>query len=267
MSTGRPCAHRRSLTSAASLDLPTPIQLIVLDIDGVLTEGEGQPLDLELLATLRSMNQAARTDPSRPAVTLCSGRPAPYVEVMLQAIDAHLPGVFENGAGLYTAHPYQFLPNPTLIGSNQISKMREALEIGMVRDGRAFFQPGKIYTLTVFPHDPIQVDRLRGWAEAALGSLAEQVDLVYSTSCLNILPRGIDKGVGVAWLAEQTGIPLERTLGVGDSDVDLPFLQRVGHSAAPSNANQAVRAIADYVSPLPTGKGVRDILAHHGWNP
>jgi hypothetical protein len=242
-----------------------PFQLIVLDIDGVLTAGEGQPLDLELLGALAAMNHAARRDGSRPAVTLCSGRPAPYVEVMLQAIDAHLPGVFENGAGLYSPRPYSFLPHPGLAGSDPIAEVRRALEDGLVRPGRAFFQPGKIYTLTLFAHDPSETRQLHTWAAEALGSQVERVDLVYSTSCLNVLPRGIDKGIGIAWMAERAAVPLEAMLGIGDSDVDLPFLKLVGRSAAPSNANPSVRQIVDYVSAHPTGEGVRDILNHFGW--
>ena len=246
---------------------PSPIQLVVLDIDGVLSEGEGRPLDLELLGLLASLNRAAREAPALPAVTLCSGRPAPYLEAMMQALDAHLPGIFENGAGLYTSRPYSFLPHPALAGSDQIPQVREALERGLVQAGRAFVQPGKLYTLTLFAENPAETRLLASWAEEALGPLAGQVDLVYSTSCLNVLPHGIDKGLGAAWLAERTGIPLEAMLGVGDSDVDLPFLKRVGHSAAPSNANASVRAIVDYTSPHPTAGGVRDILAHYGLLP
>ena len=254
-------------SSVANLKVLNPIQLIVLDIDGVLSEGEGRPLDLELLGLLASMNRSARESPAGPAVTLCSGRPAPYLEVMMQAIDAHQPGIFENGAGLYYAHPYCFLPHPALAGSDQMPQVRTALERGLIQTGRAFVQPGKIHTLTLFAEDPAETRLLAEWAEAALGPLAAQVDLVYSTSCLNVLPHGIDKGLGVAWLAERTGIPLEAMLGVGDSDVDLPFLKRVGHSAAPSNANTSVRAIVDYTAPHPTASGVRDILAHYGLLP
>jgi hydroxymethylpyrimidine pyrophosphatase-like HAD family hydrolase len=49
--------------------------------------------------------------------------------------------------------------------------------------------------------------------------------------------------------------------------VDLPFLKRVGHSAAPSNANASVAGIVDYLAPQPTASGVRDILAHYGLLP
>jgi len=93
------------------------IRLLVFDIDGVLTRGEGKALDLDLLQDLALLNRAARKDQNLPAVTLCTGRPSPNIEVMLQAIDGHLPGIYENGAGLYHPTEYKFLPHPDLSNS------------------------------------------------------------------------------------------------------------------------------------------------------
>lgn len=239
-----------------------PIKLIVLDIDGVLTQGEASALDLRLLAQLAQVNRAARENPSRPAITLCTGRPAPYVEVMLQAIDGHLAAIFENGAGLYVPDGYQFLPHPELADPSTFRTVRQRLEEELVQTGRAFFQPGKEYTLTLFAHDSAKTDQLHEWAEDALGSLSNSVALVYSTFCLNVLPRGIHKGKGIEFLADRTGYAPADMLGVGDSDVDLPFLAEVGYSAAPANANPRIKEIVEYVSPGRTADGVRDILQH-----
>lgn len=238
------------------------IQLIVFDIDGVLTEGETRALDLDLLASLARLNRRSRRDGSVPAATICSGRPAQYVELMLQAIDGRVPGVFENGAGLYVPETYRYLTNPAIMDGDLIPRARARLEETLISAGRAYFQPGKEHSLTLFASHPEELPELEHLASEALGELQETVDLVYSTSCINVLPRQVDKGIGVQFLAEYTGIGLGRMLGVGDSDVDLQFLEQVGYSAAPANANPAVKAAVDYVSPYRTGEGVRDILAH-----
>jgi len=244
------------------------ILLIVLDIDGVVTRGEAQPLDLDLLAQLSSMNQAARGDPEQPAITFCTGRPAPYLEVMLQAIDGHLPGVYENGAGIYDPADYQFIPlaglAEYLTGFDDIATR---LEETLIQDKIAYFQPGKQHSVTLFPTDPRRGSELKDLTKQALGPLSERVDLLYSTSCLNIMPRGVDKGKGLVYLADRVDIPLAKMLGVGDSDVDPPFLRLVGHSAAPSNASPEVKSMVDYVSRKETAEGVRDILAHYGVAP
>ncbi len=241
------------------------IRLIVLDIDGVVTSGEARPLDLDLFAQLGEMNQAARDDSNQPGVTFCTGRPAPYLEVMLQAIDGHLPGVYENGAGIYDPAEYQFLPLPEIEQYlNGFAEVASRIEETLVQDKIVYFQPGKHHSLTLFASDPSRTSELKDLTVQALGPLSERVDLVYSTSCLNILPRGVDKGKGLTYLADQVEIPLENMLGVGDSDVDPPFLRIVGHSAAPANANSSVKDLVDYVSTETTANGVRDILAHFG---
>ena len=243
-------------------DDTSPIRLLVLDIDGVLTAGEGQALDLDLLGQLAAMNRAARQSPARPAVTLCTGRPAPYVEVMLQAIDGHLPAIFENGAGLYVPSEYRFLPHPRLNDEAAFAPVQRRLAETLVESGRAFFQPGKQYSLSLFALNPADTEKLGGWAAAALGPWRESVTLVYSASCLNVLPRGVDKGEGLRFLADQTGYGLDEMLGVGDSEVDLPFLSLAGYSAAPANAGPRVRRTVQYLAPRPTTAGLRDILRH-----
>jgi hypothetical protein len=210
------------------------------------------------------MNKAARKDPSRPAVTLGTGRPAPYVEALLQAIDGHLPALFEHGTGLYVPDGYRFLPNPAMGDPAEFEVVRLRLKEAIVQTGRAFFQPGKEYSLSLFAHDPTETGTLYDLAVAALGPLQKTVDLLYSTSCLNVMPRGIHKGKGIEFLADQTGCALEEMLGVGDSDVDLPFLARVGHSAAPANANPEIKQLVQYVAPRSSSDGVRDILTHFG---
>ncbi|MEM7346604.1 MAG: HAD family hydrolase [Chloroflexota bacterium] len=239
-----------------------PIRLLVFDIDGVLTNGEVEALDLALLSQLAELNRLAQKDATYPAVTVCTGRPAPYAEAILQAIDGHVPGVFENGAGLYISESYQFLPHPTLGDGTTMQAIQDRLLTTIVKAGQAYFQPGKEFTLTLFAQNPAETNKLAIWVADTLGELSKTVDLVYSVSCLNIIPKGIDKGAGVAFLAAQTGYSFDEMLGVGDSDVDPPFLALVGHSAAPSNANNAIKQMVDYVAPRPSSEGVRDILSH-----
>lgn len=246
-----------------------PIKLLLFDVDGVLTEGEARKLDLDLFKMLARLNERSRQDSSFPAATLCTGRPAPYVEVLLQAIDGYLPAIFENGAGLYVPETYSFLPHPNLDGNDPaadgpIVPVRRRLADTLVRRGVAYFQPGKEHTLSLFATDPGQTKRLHEESDAALGELRQTVDYLYSPSCLNILPRGMHKGKGVEFLADYSGYALDDMLGVGDSDVDIPFLRAIGYSAAPSNANERVKEVAQYVSPYPAANGVRDILTHFG---
>ena len=241
-----------------------PLRLIVFDIDGVLTDGEAEPWDLGLMAELAALNRAARLDGRTPAVTLCSGRPEPYVDAMLQAIDGHLPAIFESGAGLYDPAGYRFLPNPSLGSGSRMRQARQRLTRALVRPGHASIQPGKEYSLSLFPTELTPLEALKPLATEALGPLVERLDLVYSASCLNVMPAGIDKAGGLYFLAQVTGIPLAAMLAVGDSAVDVPMLTIAGYSAAPANAAPAIQRLVQYVAPSPAAQGVREILAHFG---
>jgi hydroxymethylpyrimidine pyrophosphatase-like HAD family hydrolase len=48
--------------------------------------------------------------------------------------------------------------------------------------------------------------------------------------------------------------------GVGDATGDRSFMQLVGWSAAPANAQASVKQMAHYTSPYEAGRGLMDIL-------
>jgi Cof subfamily protein (haloacid dehalogenase superfamily) len=64
---------------------------------------------------------------------------------------------------------------------------------------------------------------------------------------LLVRAAGIDKGTGIAWLAEHYGITLDEIVAVGDWMNDIPMLERAGLSFAMGQAPPAVRNAADAV--------------------
>jgi len=241
--------------------------LVVIDVDGCLTPGEGQPWDFEALKYIAELNRRARVGaslndaPTLPAVTLCTGRQEPYVEVLMQAIDAHMPGIYENGGGLYLPHIYRFVENPLITPEvkKALAEVKEALQRGVVERGLGYLQPGKEVSFTLHPSGVSLRELHRAVAEV-IGAGDLPLHAEEAETCVNVLPLGVDKGTGVRWLSEETGIPLEEMGGIGDSASDLKFLRLVDLSAAPANASAEVKAEVDYVSPYQDGAGVVDIL-------
>jgi len=239
------------------------LRLVVIDVDGCLTPGEGRPWNFEALKYIAELNRRAQKDPTHLAVTLCTGRQEPYVEVLMQAIDAHLPGIYENGGGLYFPREYRFVENPLITPAMRetLVEIKALLRRLAVETGLGYFQPGKEVSLTLYPVDKGSVHELY----LAVAEVLETFDAGYvaqeSVSCVDVVPKGIDKAAGVRWLSRETGIPLGQMGGIGDSPSDLEFLSIIGHSAAPANAASKVRASVDYVSPYENGDGVLDILS------
>ncbi len=238
------------------------LRLVVIDVDGCLTPGEGRPWNFEALKYIAQLNRRARKDAAQLAVTLCTGRQEPYVEVLMQAIDAHLPGIYENGGGLYFPREYRFVENPLITAAMReaLGDIKTTLRREIVKTGLGYFQPGKEVSLTLYPLDQVSVHELYLATVRALDAFDAEYIVQASVSCVDVTPKGVDKGGGVRWLSRETGIPLDQMGGVGDSASDLTFLRIVGRSAAPANAADEVKAAVDYVSPYEDGDGVVDIL-------
>jgi len=77
---------------------------------------------------------------------------------------------------------------------------------------------------------------------------------------IEFLAPGVSKGRGVSWLARRLGVPLERTMAIGDQVNDLEMIAVVGHGVAMADAPAAVRAVARHVAPSVANEGVATIL-------
>ena len=238
------------------------LRLVVIDVDGCLTPGEGQPWNFEVLKYVAQLNRKAQEDATELTVTLCTGRQEPYVEVMMQAIDAHLPGIYENGGGLYFPREYRFVENPLITAAMReaLAGIKATLRRAIVETGLGHFQPGKEVSLSLYPLEQVTVHELYLATVEALATCQSGYIPLEAMACIDIVPRGVDKGAGVRWLSRETGIPLDQMGGIGDSASDLAFLSIIGRSAAPANAADEVKAAVDYVSPYEDGDGVVDIL-------
>lgn len=238
------------------------VRLAVVDIDGCLTPGVARDWNWAALQAIQDLNRRARQGQAVPAVTLCTGRQAPYVEVFMQAVGAFLPGIYENGCGLYFPDGFRFVEHPSITSSMRevLAAAKATLRAQVVQAGLGYFQPGKEVSLSLFPLPGTSLHHLLQAVADALSDRAAWFTVQTSADCVDVTPAGIDKGVGVHWLSEETGIPLAHMGGIGDSKGDLAFLRLVEQSAAPANATDGVQSAVAYVSPFADGDGVVDIL-------
>lgn len=79
--------------------------------------------------------------------------------------------------------------------------------------------------------------------------LATDFDFIRSERTLfEILPKGIGKGVALTKLSEHLGIPIERSVAIGDYDNDVSMLYAAGVGVAVSNASPRALAASDVVT-------------------
>lgn len=80
----------------------------------------------------------------------------------------------------------------------------------------------------------------------------------------DIVPKGSDKGEGVAKMLEYFGIPKEDAVAFGDGENDIPMLRVCGTGVAMGNASQTVKDAADYVTTDVRDHGIVHALKHLG---
>ncbi len=79
----------------------------------------------------------------------------------------------------------------------------------------------------------------------------------------HIIQGAADKSAGLDTLLARAGVSAERVAYIGDDWPDLPVLRRVGYPMAVSNADERLKAIAEYTTVRPGGHGaVREAIEH-----
>lgn len=80
----------------------------------------------------------------------------------------------------------------------------------------------------------------------------------------DITARGADKGSALLTMAEHLGIDIADTIAFGDGGNDKSIIKAAGTGVAMGNANEDVKAAADYVTTDVDDNGIRNALKHFG---
>jgi hydroxymethylpyrimidine pyrophosphatase-like HAD family hydrolase len=223
------------------------IRLFVLDIDGCLSYPFRSPIWPDL-GKIRDLNNLSRSDSSIPPITICSGRPLPYVEAVAQWLDVGYPVLFESGAGIYTVRNNELKWHP-VVTDDALKQNRELAEFvdkeviprypGMFREFSKFTDVGMVSAK--------EVD-----IQHACEQIISHVDGNYpgfevhhTEVSVNVILRNCNKGEGLRFLSEITSIPLSEMAYIGDSSGDITALKLVGRAFAPSNATIGVKEVAE----------------------
>lgn len=84
---------------------------------------------------------------------------------------------------------------------------------------------------------------------------------VYDTKfAIHLTDPTVDKGSSLEILATDMGISMDEILAIGDSENDIEFLRVVGMKVAVNNADEELKALADYVTKNSYGDGVVEAI-------
>ena len=86
--------------------------------------------------------------------------------------------------------------------------------------------------------------------------------VIGNVNTLLVLPQGISKASGAAWLAGMHGVSAGETAAIGDEENDVHMRDACSLLGAVANAIPAMKTAADYVCKESYGKGVREFIEH-----
>lgn len=240
--------------------------LIVSDVEGCVIPADRSRWDLEGLAALAAYNDQARLG-NVPPLTVCTGRPAQFVDAIGQAIGVFVPAICENGAVFYDPKTARLEPLFPLEELERFRAIYRHLEETWVRNGWVRLARGKEICVSLIPVSNRWADIREVHQELSEKLLRDlkidpaSVHLTYSAGAVDITPLGVDKGSGVKKLLEHLGVDAGTVIAIGDGGNDLPMFKLCGLSAAPANARPEVMRAADYVAPQSETQGVLDVLS------
>jgi phosphoglycolate phosphatase (TIGR01487 family) len=88
------------------------------------------------------------------------------------------------------------------------------------------------------------------------------VEIIDTKFAVHLKEKGVDKGTGLARIAERMGLGLKEFAAVGDSLSDIPMFQLAGFSACVGNSPPGLKAVSDYVAAAEYGDGFAEIVGH-----
>lgn len=227
------------------------IRLFVTDLDGCISHPFHPPA-WEAISEIVRLHANRDQDPRIPSLTVCTGRPQAYAEAVAQWMSVTNPFLFESGSGMYdpTSNRVWWSPRITAATERALTDLRRTIHEDLVPQyPGTMAEFGKQKDVGLTNPDPRAIEAMHRIVCELVTQLSEgDLEVHFTEVSVNVIPRAANKGAGLTWLSEHTGIGLDEMAYIGDSQGDLSALTTVGRAFAPRNATPAVKTAADVVT-------------------
>lgn len=253
-------------------------KLIALDIDDTLLTPEKSISD----RVKKAIREASRAG---VRVVLSTGRAYMGVLPILQELELQTVAIVTGGAGVVGADGRVF--HECVLDAKRIQRVlnfahENNVHVQVYFENKFGYEKACVYAdeyaeyygmqgvlLPGLRENPIaspkaliisEPERIRELRIDAQGKF-EDIKLTHSRSIfLEFLNKKTDKGVALKWVAEYYNIPIEKTIAVGDSEIDLNMIKCAGLGVAMQNSIPEVLQAADYITKSNEQDGVAHVI-------
>lgn len=262
------------------------IKLIAIDLDGTLLNTQHQMTEKTEETLKKAIDQGIK-------VVLATGKTRHSSEDIIKRLKLDTPGVYLQGLSIHypdnsVRHQLTIAPDVlrriitfaedrgfdvALYSGNRI--MIRATNPGAAELHQEYGEPapevvGPLQNivdtvqinkvLVIKRHDPRKVTALRWQLNMQLDAKKEARLTQALPDMLEILPPGASKGAGLKTLLKELEVKPEEVLAIGDGENDIEMIQLAGIGVAVGNANEKLKAVADYVVASNDDDGVAEAV-------
>ncbi|MEL7834117.1 HAD hydrolase family protein [Fodinibius sp. Rm-B-1B1-1] len=222
------------------------IKLFITDLDGCISTPFKTP-EWDLLSQIRRLNEQSSHDMAVPSLSICSGRPFPYVEAVAQwlGITNHVvfesAGVFELASNTIKLHP-SFDDEAEL----QVRELKQWLNNEIVPlDDNFIIEFTKKMDAGIIHLDTEVIQEIYPRIKEYVSDNYPRFEVHDTDVSINIVLSENNKRTGIHQLCEIMDLSPDEVAYIGDSSGDIPGLKFVGKPFAPKNAAESVKREAE----------------------
>lgn len=219
----------------------TIIRAMVVDIDGTLSD-ENRVLCPRALQALRSL---------KVPVILSTGNTHCFTRTVSVLLGTPRIFISENGGVISLSENEMEILADLKVCEDAFQKL--SAEFHMNRFSSSRYR---------FTDIALQRDFDVALASRRAQEMGLPVEIIDTTYAVHIKDRRVDKGTGLARIAERMQIGLYQFAAIGDSNSDLPMFRLAGYRASVGNASAELKSISDYVAQANFGNGFAEIVNH-----
>lgn len=253
-------------------------ELVVTDIDGTLVDDDKQVSEV----TSRYIDKFREKG---GLFTIATGRGEKAARPFIEKLHIDIPAIIFNGGELYhseTGPLYVHYLDKNIF--NLVIDCFLGTDLGIVtyhRD-RIFISDYKPPHDLYMAQERVDVERVPDIKEVdevnkilLVGDVGKAKQLIRNLEVKNgikinhvqtedvyleVIPDGVSKGEGLKELCSYLGVPIEKTVAIGDHMNDIDMIMAAGCGIAVENAMDEVKKIAKFVTKRNTEDGVAHVL-------